>query len=715
MPNFHDDFLPVKSIQSHEKELFTYLYEGFSFNIDSPRNVFITQFLINILAFSIQKNESTLITFKNDSDLNLLNDILKANYLKPLVLDKHMDKNDIIHHIEASVKALNIVEQDVKFLKKHALYFKNKEQSHKSLLVKHHQILNQKLKNAPFLVYEVLEKLYALQSFNFTKIPLHKAPSYQDWQKYKRFYQTFIEVKTQLDPIIFDIKPFVFQHFSFEKLVSHFKKIEQLANKLVIEFRKYNASQLPLYTIFESELEQEFQKLFKTRRLKSLLVKGSKNRLAYEKRVAKIKNLNEKFNEKARQIGLKNVFLHSDSLQKLSIELENDLKVLVIKQNVLEKYQEQFNFKSKVNFKILQRNILRLILFKKKCEKLEKQFEMYYSYALAFLNPILSKYDNLNHTSFSLNKTSKNQLSSFKILMYPILDSYEKLSIHQIKNWIQSIDSKQLKQVFELHKQIKKAPESIQYLVFENNVSIEEAEYRIYKKILDQFWNEQKTTIFHFDPKFPYFFIEIDTLSKQKMEANWLFIIENKFEKLKKHYNKNRIEALIKEANYLKYENGLKLLTHQKDALKPIVICNKNENQISETSKNQFDWIIDLDSKTIFSKKMNFENPNKQFKVESKDVDIYEIKEDLNSIASSIKNDLESENIKLQTIYIDAILFFKTSNLKKWLTILTPVEQQNSIIQNCIQNDAEVFVISPIYWYYNKDVYRKIVLDWIGK
>jgi hypothetical protein len=299
--------------------------------------------------------------------------------------------------------------------------------------------------------------------------------------------------------------------------------------------------------------------------------------------------------------------------------------------------------------------------------------------------------------------------------MYPILDSYENFSILQIKNWIQSIDSKQLKQAFELFKQIKKAPESIQYLVFENNVSIEEVKYSIYKKILDHFWNENKTLFLHFDPTFPYYFMEMDTLSKQKMEANWLFIIENKFEKLKKHYNQNRIEAIFTEANNLKNENGLKLLTHQKNALKPIVICNKNENQISETSKNQFDWIVDLDLKTMLSKKTNFQNPSKQFNVESKGIDFYEIKKDLNSTASSIKSDLEAENIILQTIYIDSILFYKTSNTKKWFTILIPSEKQFSIIQNCIQNDVEVFVISPIYWFYNKEAYRQIVLDWINK
>jgi hypothetical protein len=77
--------------------------------------------------------------------------------------------------------------------------------------------------------------------------------------------------------------------------------------------------------------------------------------------------------------------------------------------------------------------------------------------------------------------------------------------------------------------------------------------------------------------------------------------------------------------------------------------------------------------------------------------------------------DLEAENILLEVIYIDSILFYKTSNTKKWFTVLIPSEQQFSIIQNCIQNDVEVFVISPIYWFYNKDVYKKIILDWVNK
>jgi hypothetical protein len=715
MLNFHDDFLPVKPIQNHEKELFTLLYEGLSFQMDSSHHVFLEQYLINILAFLLQKNESILITFNNTLDENRLNEVLKANYLTPLVLNNISNKNDIITQLEGAIKALNIVKQNVKFLKKHALYFKNKEQHLKSLIKKHYQILNLKIKNAPFLVYEVLEKLYALPYFNDTKIPLHKVPSYQDWKNYKRQYQEFLDFKQQANPFIFEIKSFVFQHFNYVALVSQLKKIEQLANKMEIEFRKLDASDMPLSSIIEAELEQEMQKLFKTCRLKSLLKKDSKNRFAYEKKCLKIKNINEKYNDKAKQVGLKNVFLNSDSLQKLSIELENDLKVLVTKQNLLEKYQEHFNLKPKVNFKVLQRKILSLNLYKKKCEKLEKQFEIYYSYSFSFLNPILSKYDKLNHTSFSLNKTAKNQLSSFKILMYPVLDSYENFSILQIKNWIQSIDSKQLKQAFELFKQIKKAPESIQYFVFENNVKTEEIEFSMYKKILDQFWNEHKTLFLHFDPTFPYYFMEMDTLSRQKMEANWLFIIENKFEKLKKHYNQNRIEALFTEANNLKNENGLKLLTCQKNALKPIVICNKNENQISETSKNQFDWVVDLDLKTMLSKKTNFQNHSKQIKVEGKGNDFYEIKKDLNSTASSIKSDLEAENIILQTIYIDSILFYKTSNTKKWFTILIPSEKQFSIIQNCIQNDVEVFVISPIYWFYNKEAYRQIVLDWINK
>jgi hypothetical protein len=140
--------------------------------MDTSHHVFLEQYLINILAFLLQKNESILITFNNKSDERLLSEILKANYLKPLVLNQFSDKNDLIHQIEGSIKAINIVEQNVRYLKKHALYFKNKEQHLKSLIKKHNQILNLKIKNAPFLVYELLEKLYALPYFNDTKIPV---------------------------------------------------------------------------------------------------------------------------------------------------------------------------------------------------------------------------------------------------------------------------------------------------------------------------------------------------------------------------------------------------------------------------------------------------------------------------------------------------------------------------------------------------------------
>ena len=356
-----------------------------------------------------------------------------------------------------------------------------------------------------------------------------------------------------------------------------------------------------------------------------------------------------------------------------------------------------------------------LILWRKKYEKVENDFEAFYLYSYSFLNQILSKYEKLNHTSFSLNKSLKNQLNNFKILIYPILDSYEKYSILQIKNWIQSIDYKQLKEAFYLINHFKNTPAFLQYFVLENNIKTEEIEFSIYRKILDQFWNETKASFLHFDPIFPEYFIEIEKLSTQKMEANWLFIIENKYEKLKKHYNQSRIEALVSKFNNLKSQTDLDLLTHQKNALKPIVICNINKNQILESFKSSFDWVMDFDLKTILSKKSNFQNPIKKIQQQINGIDLYEVKNGLSTIELAIKSELESNNILLEPFHKDSIVFYRTPNPKKWITVLNLNKKHHSEIKNCIQNGKEVLVISPIYWYYNKDVYRQIVFDWISK
>jgi hypothetical protein len=69
----------------------------------------------------------------------------------------------------------------------------------------------------------------------------------------------------------------------------------------------------------------------------------------------------------------------------------------------------------------------------------------------------------------------------------------------------------------------------------------------------------------------------------------------------------------------------------------------------------------------------------------------------------------------LEPFHKDSIVFYRTPNPKKWITVLNLNKKHLSEIKNCIQNGKEVLVISPIYWYYNKDVYRQIVVDWVSK
>ena len=712
------DFFPIECSGWNPKDLFSSLCQEKSFTVSCNQNRFLEEVLLNIIFFGVSKNKSTLIVVENLEQKEKIEKRLKSNYLFPLVLDSKDKNNSLLEIAKEAIKSIYKVNQDVVFLKKHALYFQKKEQDALLTYNENDNVLHQKDTFSQFTLYQSINHFYSLDTKLSNSFENMIIPDYKEWHTYKPIYQEWASINKVFSETCMFFKPNVFWNYTLREALEKIKKTKLLCQELQDAFIDEKLKNVSLSRILNQSQFNENHNILKNKKLKNIFILNSKNRLSFEKKLLKVNQLQEKFSDYSRKIGLKNLFLSINELEFILELLNQDVEQLPQLNIQNLELIDYFEFKRKPNINVLKKKIVRGIQLKNKKLEFEKKIESYYGFSYLFINNLIKSYENSNQNEFVFDFNLNEKLLLFRQAISSILQNYEQFSFNEILRWIQDYNDLRFKANYGLLYKVKSAPVEIKNLFFNEIFEVESMDKAVAKKLVNQIWLQTKIKYRFFNPAFSFIVEDIRNLRDQKYVANRLFIAEKGYQKLKKSISAQKVinpflnsdseNKLDEQLNNYSQKLLFKLIKKFK-----LIYLNDVQNIINLEDVHQ---IVEIKNQSILcSKNINFQerisssivinNPN----LDESILDFNQVDDIKKHIYLKLKNHLTS----ISLVSLGNIQCYKVNN--KYIAVMDPNWSYSKDLESLISSKLQILIIHPAFWYFFEETYEKMIQNWVSK